>query len=56
MTVKAAAPPILPPAQTYADVTDQLASIPMHFPSRRRWLIALLISSLLLGQIGRAHV
>src|SRR6185437_13567132 len=49
MTAKAAAPPILPPAQTYSDVTDQLASIPLHFPSRRRWLIALLLSSLLLG-------
>src|SRR5689334_11570606 len=41
--------PILPPAQSYADVTDQLAGIPLHFPSRRRWLIALFISSLLLG-------
>src|SRR5215831_19210787 len=49
MTAKAAARPILPPAQTYADVTDQLASIPLHFPSRRRWLIALFLSSLLLG-------
>src|SRR5690349_6308672 len=49
MTVNAAARPILPPAQTYADVTDQPASIPLHFPSRRRWLIALFLSSLLLG-------
>ncbi len=49
MTAKAVAHPILPPAQTYADVTDQLASIPLHFPSRRRWLIALFLSSLLLG-------
>src|ERR1043166_7708387 len=49
MSAKAAAHPILPPGQTYADVTDQLASIPLHFPSRRRWLIALLLSSLLLG-------
>ena len=49
MTAKAAARPILPPAQTYSDVTDQLAGIPLHFPSRRRWLIALLLSSLLLG-------
>ncbi|MGI8525135.1 MAG: NrfD/PsrC family molybdoenzyme membrane anchor subunit [Pseudolabrys sp.] len=40
---------ILPPNQTYADVTDQLAGIPLHFPSRRRWLIALGISSALLG-------
>ena len=29
--------PILPPRQTYADVTDQLAGIPLHFPTRRRW-------------------
>src|SRR4029079_19138841 len=49
MSAKAAAPPIFPPAQTYADVTDQLASIPLHFPSRRRWLIAQFLSSLLLG-------
>ncbi|MGB8040082.1 MAG: hydrogenase, partial [Pseudolabrys sp.] len=49
MSAKAAAPPILPPRQSYADVTDQLASIPLHFPSRRRWLIALFFSSLLLG-------
>src|SRR4029079_18398075 len=44
-----AAHPILPPGQTYADVTDQLAGIPLHLPSRRIWLIALLISSALLG-------
>ena len=49
MTTEASAHPILPPRQTYADVTDQLASIPLHFPARRRWLIALLLSSLLLG-------
>ena len=49
MSAKAATHPILPPGQTYADVTDQLARIPLHFPSRRRWLIALLLSSLLLG-------
>ncbi len=41
--------PILSPRQGYADVTDQLASIPLHFPSRRRWLIALGFASLLLG-------
>jgi Ni/Fe-hydrogenase subunit HybB-like protein len=40
---------ILPPNQTYADVTDQLAGIPLHLPSRRRWLIALGVSSGLLG-------
>ena len=49
MSARAAAPPILPPDQSYADVTDQLAGIPLHFPSRRRWLIALFFSSLLLG-------
>jgi molybdopterin-containing oxidoreductase family membrane subunit len=49
MSAKAAARPILPPGQTYADVTDQLAGIPLHLPSRRRWLIALGLSSLLLG-------
>jgi Ni/Fe-hydrogenase subunit HybB-like protein len=49
MSANSAAPPILPPDQTYADVTDQLAGIPLHPPSRRRWLIALGASSLLLG-------
>src|ERR1051325_2225675 len=44
-----AARPIIPPQQTYADVTDQLAGIPLHFPTRRTWLIALFLSSLLLG-------
>jgi molybdopterin-containing oxidoreductase family membrane subunit len=41
--------PIILPHQTYADVTDQLAGIPLHFPSRRIWLIALGVASLLLG-------
>src|SRR3982751_587853 len=41
--------PIIPPQQSYADVTDQLAGIPLHFPTRRIWLIALLVSSALLG-------
>src|SRR3954468_1406213 len=41
--------PIIPPQQSYADVTDQLAGIPLHFPTRRIWLIALFASSLLLG-------
>jgi molybdopterin-containing oxidoreductase family membrane subunit len=45
----AEAHPILPPRQTYADVTDQLAGIPLHFPTRRIWLIALGASSALLG-------
>ena len=40
MSVEAA--PILPPQQTYADITDQLARIPLQFPTRRRWLIATL--------------
>src|SRR5690349_22494485 len=40
--------PILPPDQSLGDVTDQLARIPLHFPTRRRWLIALAISNLLL--------
>jgi len=44
-----AAHPVLPPRQSYADVTDQLAGIPLHFPSRRIWLIALLLASALLG-------
>jgi Ni/Fe-hydrogenase subunit HybB-like protein len=47
MSVDAA--PTLPPQQSYGDVTDQLASIPLHFPARRRWLTALLIASLLFG-------
>jgi molybdopterin-containing oxidoreductase family membrane subunit len=45
----AATRPILPPDQSYGDVTDQLAGIPLHFPARRRWLIALAVSSALLG-------
>ncbi|HET9716453.1 MAG TPA: NrfD/PsrC family molybdoenzyme membrane anchor subunit [Pseudolabrys sp.] len=49
MSATATSEPILPTGQTYADVTDQLASIPLHFPARRRWIIALLCSSLLLG-------
>ena len=44
----ARARPILPPQQDLGDVTDQLARIPLHFPTRRRWLIALGLSSLLL--------
>ena len=39
---------ILPPQQSIGDVTDQLARIPLQFPTRRRWLIALALSSLLL--------
>jgi molybdopterin-containing oxidoreductase family membrane subunit len=41
--------PILPPHQSYAGVTEQLASIPLHFSTRRTWLILLIASSLLLG-------
>jgi len=40
--------PILPRDQSLGDVTDQLARIPLHFPTRRRWLIALSLSMLLL--------
>jgi Ni/Fe-hydrogenase subunit HybB-like protein len=40
--------PVLPVDQSIGDVTDQLAGIPLHFPARRRWLIALGLSSLLL--------
>ncbi|HZP79456.1 MAG TPA: NrfD/PsrC family molybdoenzyme membrane anchor subunit [Pseudolabrys sp.] len=40
--------PILPTDQSLGDVTDQLALIPLRFPTRRRWAIALLIASLLL--------
>ena len=40
--------PILPRDQSLGDVTDQLARIPLHFPTRRRWLIALSFSMLLL--------
>lgn len=49
MSAAAASRPILPPDQSYGDVTDQLAGIPLHFPARRRWLIALAMSSALLG-------
>lgn len=41
--------PVVPTRQTYSDVTDQLAGIPVHFPTRRRWLIALFFASALLG-------
>src|SRR3954452_13948013 len=41
--------PILPLDQSLGDVTEQLASIPLHFPARRRWLIALGLASLLLA-------
>jgi hypothetical protein len=47
--------PIISPQQTLTDVTDQLASIPLHFPTRRRWLIALALSSLLLLLFCRRH-
>jgi molybdopterin-containing oxidoreductase family membrane subunit len=39
---------ILPPDQSLGDVTDQLARIPLDFPTRGRWLTALALSSLLL--------
>jgi Ni/Fe-hydrogenase subunit HybB-like protein len=40
--------PVLPVDQSIGGVTDQLAGIPLHFPARRRWLVALGLSSLLL--------
>jgi Ni/Fe-hydrogenase subunit HybB-like protein len=40
--------PVLPPHQDIGDVTDQIAGIPLRFPTRVRWLIALSLSSLLL--------
>ena len=40
--------PILPPQQSLGDVTEQLARIPLDFPTRGRWLIALALSTLLL--------
>jgi molybdopterin-containing oxidoreductase family membrane subunit len=40
--------PILPPDQSLGDITDQIARIPLQFPTRRRWLVALAFSSLLL--------
>ena len=48
MSVAAETHPILPPQQSLGDVTDQIALIPLRFPTRRRWLIALACSSLLL--------
>src|SRR5262249_55606574 len=48
MSVAAETHPILPPQQSLGDVTDQIARIPLAFPTRRRWLIALACSSLLL--------
>ncbi len=46
--MSAEASPLLSSDQSMGDVTDQLARIPLHFPTRRRWLIALGLSSLLL--------
>ena len=48
MSAAAETHPILPPDQTLGDVTDQIAGIPLHFPARRRWLIALAFASALL--------
>lgn len=39
---------ILPTNQSVGGVSDQLTGIPLHFPSERRWLIAMLVASLLL--------
>lgn len=40
---------ILPVNQTIGGVSEQLTGIPLHFPARRRWLIAMTIASLLLA-------
>ena len=40
---------ILPVNQTIGDVSEQLTGIPLHFPAKRRWLIAMIIASLLLA-------
>jgi molybdopterin-containing oxidoreductase family membrane subunit len=47
--MSAAEHPILPTNQSLGDVTDQLARIPLNFPTRRRWLIALSLSMVLLA-------
>ena len=39
---------ILPVNQSIGGVSDQLTGIPLHFPTERRWLIAMLFASLLL--------
>src|SRR5689334_16263518 len=49
MSLQADHGPILPTDQTIGDVTEQLAGIPLRFPTRRRWLIALAAASLLLA-------
>ena len=48
MTAASDSRPILPPDQGLGDVTDQIARIPLHFPARRRWLIALGLANLVL--------
>jgi molybdopterin-containing oxidoreductase family membrane subunit len=48
MTGAADSHPILPPDQGPGKVTDQISRIPLHFPARRRWLIAVVLSSMLL--------
>jgi Ni/Fe-hydrogenase subunit HybB-like protein len=48
MAARADIHPVLPPEQSLGDVTDQIARIPLQFPMRRRWLIALAFSSCLL--------
>jgi molybdopterin-containing oxidoreductase family membrane subunit len=44
----AADKPILPPGQSYARVTDEIAGIPVHYPARRNWWIGFGLSVLLL--------
>jgi len=40
---------ILPVDQSIGDVSEQLTGIPLHFPAMRRWLIAMIVASLLLA-------
>lgn len=42
------APDILPIGQSIGGVSEQLTGIPLHFPARRRWWIAMAVASMLL--------
>ena len=44
----AADKPVLPPGQSYARVTDEIAGIPVHYPARRNWWIGFGLSVMLL--------
>src|SRR5215472_14584048 len=39
---------ILPVRQSMGGITEQLAGIPLHFPVKRRWWIAMIFASFLL--------